>query len=146
MSKLSENADSRQITIGDQISARKNRRASFRLEAEVREAARNLNLSAGQTEDLVLRAKQQFVIQDGEFRAMRIGQNEPLRSESGRLLSVAEWALQIKGRPIPAGACDLPTSAWTGKNPYRRLNWNLTEQMRRQTTDPVLAARLKQEA
>jgi len=34
----------------------------------------------------------------------------------------------------------------SGRNPFRKETWNLTEQMKLQKTDPALAARLKASA
>jgi len=135
-----------QMTIGEQMSAARDRQASFRLEAEVRDAARKLDLSTREIEDLVQRARQEFVILNGEPRAIRTGRSEALRNAIGRLLTVEEWAIQIKERSIRAVASVLSSPAWAEKNPYRRESWNLTEQMRIQRRDPALAARLKQEA
>jgi hypothetical protein len=133
------------MTVADQISAARDRQASFRLEAEVREVARQLSLSSRDAEDLVQRARNEFRIVNGEPRALRTDRQELLRNQNGRLVTVEEWAIQT-AKASGSTAAALACSARTEKNPYRRESWNLTEQMKIQRRDPAWAARLKQEA
>ena len=147
---MSEPKSWEQMTMAEQMEAARNRQASFRLEAEVRAAARARDLTAKETDALVDKARAAFVFINGEPQAVQEDRKTPLCREDGGLLSVGEWV----GANMPAAApkavgtfgpspVALPVKV---KNPFSKGSWNLTEQMRMQRRDPELAARLKNEA
>ena len=138
------------MTLGQQMLAQRDRQAGFRLEWEVRNAARARGADGAEIEKVVARARSEFVLVNGEARALAGDGKTVLRREDGGLVTVEEWvagAVPVRARavgtlgPSPvAVAGPLPM-----KNPFKRGSWNLTEQMRLQRRDPELAARLRAE-
>ncbi len=87
--------------MAEQMSVARDRQASFRLEAEVRKAARARDLDAREVEDLVQRARGAFVFVNGEAQAVD-GKRQPVRREDGGLVTVEEW-MHLTLNPSPQG-------------------------------------------
>ncbi len=147
-------ADWRGQSLSQQMDAARCRQAGFRLESEVRQAARARGLEAKVADELVQRARGGFVFVNGEPQAVEGERKTAMRREDGGLLTVEDWvgltvaAMGPAAQPKAVGTFGPSPVAVPGvkKNPYRRGSWNLTEQMRIQWRDPELAARLKREA
>src|SRR5437899_776798 len=84
------------MTMGEQISAARDRQAGFGLNAEVRKAARAHGLNAKEEDALVQQARVAFVFVNGEARAMAGHPKEPIRNVEGGLVTVKEWVTQVR--------------------------------------------------
>jgi len=139
------------MTLGQQMLAQRDRQAGFRLEWEVRKAARARGADQGEIERVVARARSEFVLVNGEARAVAPDGKTVLRRKDGGLVTVEEWvagAVPARARavgtlgPSPVVVVAAPPAM---RNPFKRGSWNLTEQMRLERRDPELAARLRAE-
>lgn len=88
---------------------------------------------------LVARARDVFVIADGQARPVAADGKTPLRRLDGWLVSVGDWVASV----LPAKQAEGIRTPVPAKSPFLRSSWNLTEQMRIQKQDPVLAAMLR---
>ena len=115
----------------------------IRQDSEVRAAARQRGAS------LARQARGVFSIVNGESCALAAdGRTVILNEDESARLTVADWV----ARQVP----EAPTASTLGptvaslppvqRNPWRRVSWNLTEQMRTWRRDPELARRLRDEA
>jgi hypothetical protein len=107
--------------------------------------------------DITSRARNTFRLVNGVPQAWEAdGQTVRVGRDGVTPLSLAEWIdLQVSEAPhlfesnAGGGAAGNPGGAGSGagnrsgRNPFRKETWNLTEQMRLQKADPALAARLK---
>lgn len=115
--------------------------------------------------DITARARNTFRLVNGVPQAFEAdGQTARVGKDGVAPLSLAEWIdLQVSEAPHlfesnAGGGGGGATSQYgngsggaagghrSGRNPFRRESWNLTEQMKLQRTDPALAARLKASA
>jgi hypothetical protein len=142
-------AGAKQWTIGEQMLQQRAAQARIRLESEVRALARQRGASLAEAAALAQQSRAVFAIVNGEPQAMVADGKTPLEGESASgLLAVQEWvAKQLPA--VPRASTLGPTVASlppVQRNPWRRLSWNLTEQMRLLRRDPELARRLRDEA
>ena len=106
--------------------------------------------------DITARARQTFRLVNGVPQAFEGDVQTPRAGRDGVTpLSVAEWVDQqvseaphlfennAGGGASGHGSGGAAGGERSGRNPFRKETWNLTEQMRLQKTDPALAARLK---
>jgi len=104
--------------------------------------------------DITARAKTTFRLKDGVPQAYEAdGQTARMGKDGLTPLTVAEWIdAQVSDAPHlfefnagggAAGDGSGGAGNRSGKNPFRKETWNLTEQMKLQKTDPRLAQRLK---
>jgi hypothetical protein len=104
------------------------------------------------------RARQVFKVVDGELRPVgKDGKSAVTGADGVSPISFEEWVnRQMSEAPhlfepsvgggAGGGSQSLLTSSATGRNPFKKESWNLTEQMRLQKTNPTLAARLRASA
>lgn len=85
------------------------------------------------------RARDVFVIADGQARPVAADGKTPLRRLDGWLVSVGDWVASV----LPAKQAEGIRTPVPAKSPFLRSSWNLTEQMRIQKQYPVLAAMLR---
>lgn len=136
-------------TIGHQMERARAGQARTRLEAEVREAARERGANRAEAEALAEKSRAAFAIVNGEACAVAGDGKTVLAGADGLArLTVAEWVAKLVPEAAPASALGptvkpLPPVA---RNPWRRASWNLTEQMRVLRRDPARALRLRDEA
>jgi len=105
--------------------------------------------------DITSRARMIFKLVNGAPRAFEAdGETIRYGKDGVTPMTLEEWVdSQVSDAPHlfesnsgggAAGASAQPHGRGSsGKNPFRRESWNLTEQMKLQKTDPQLAARLK---
>ena len=104
--------------------------------------------------DITARAKTTFRLKDGVPQAFEAdGQTARMGKDGLTPLTVAEWIdAQVSDAPHlfesnagggAAGDGSGGAGNRSGKNPFRKETWNITEQMKLQKSDPRLAARLK---
>ena len=132
------------------------RLAAIQIDQTVLAEATKRGLRATALPDITARARNTFRLVNGVPQAFEGDGQTPRAGRDGVTpLAVAEWvAAQVAEAPHlfensagggasshgSGGASGGPGS---GRNPFRKETWNLTEQMRLQKTDPQLAARLK---
>ena len=128
------------------------------IERNVVEAATKLGLRASAIPDIKARARSVFKISGGAVAAVEADGATPLYGKDGATpLTFDEWvARQVVDAPhlfeSSAGGGAVGNGSGgvgnrSGKNPFRRgPDWNLTEQMRLQKTDPKVAERLRASA
>jgi hypothetical protein len=134
-------------SMADQMEQQRAAQARIRLEAEVRAAALKGGADRKEADEMVARSREVFVIVNGEAQAMA-GKTALMAGDGAGLLSVAEWVERQGPAPRPAATLGPSPVAVpvARKNPWRRVSWNLTEQMRISRRDPELAGRLQAEA
>ncbi|MGD0538036.1 MAG: hypothetical protein ABSC03_10375 [Verrucomicrobiota bacterium] len=104
--------------------------------------------------DITARARNTFRLVNGVPQALEAdGQTVRVGKDGVTPLSLAEWIEgQVSDAPHlfesnagggAAGNGSGGAGKGTGKNPFRKETWNLTEQMKLTKSDPALAARLK---
>jgi hypothetical protein len=124
-------------------------------QAVVTEASRR-GLRATALTDITARARNTFRLVNGVPQAFEGDGQTPRAGRDGVTpLSVAEWIdLQVSEAPhlfensagggaSSHGSGGAASGKGSGRNPFRKETWNLTEQMKLEKTDPALAARLK---
>ncbi len=127
------------------------------IERHVVEAGTKLGLRASAIPDIKLRARSVFKISGGAISAVESDGQTPVFGRDGVTpLSFDEWvARQVVEAPhlfessAGGGAVGHASGGGanrSGKNPFSKENWNLTEQMRLQKSDPKLAERLRASA
>ena len=104
--------------------------------------------------DITARARSVFRLVTGVPQALEAdGQTTRVGKDGLTPLTMAEWVdTQVSEAPHlfesnagggAAGNGSGGAGVGSGKNPFRRESWNLTEQMRLLKSDPQLAARLR---
>ena len=127
------------------------------IERHVVEAGTKLGLRASAIPDLKSRARSVFKISGGAISAVESDGQTPVFGRDGVTpLTFDEWvARQVVEAPhlfessAGGGAVGHASGGGanrSGKNPFSKENWNLTEQMRLQKSDPKLAERLRASA
>jgi hypothetical protein len=128
-------------------------------QAAIAEATkRGLRVSA--IPDITARARAGIRLVEGAPKIFEADGQTPRAGRDGVTpMTLAEWVGALvsdaphlfeanAGGPSGAGGPGgrQPSNGATGRNPFKRESWNLTEQMRIQKTDPQTAARLKASA
>ena len=124
------------------------------IERNVVEAASKIGLRASAIPDIKLRARTVFKISGGRISAVESDGQTPVFGRDGVTpLSFDEWvARQVVEAPhlfessAGGGAVGHGSGGVgnrSGKNPFSKENWNMTEQMKLQKADPKLAERLR---
>ena len=125
------------------------------IDRNIVEAATKLGLRASAIPDIKARARSVFKISGGAIAAVDADGKNPVYGKDGVTpLTFDEWvSRQVVDAPhlfeSSAGGGAVGNGSGgvgnrSGKNPFQRgPDWNLTEQMRIQKTDPQLATRLK---
>ena len=127
-------------------------------QAVVTEATKR-GLRATAIPDITGRARTAFRLVNGVPQAFEAdGQTVRAGKDGVTPMTLAEWIdLQVSDAPHlfesnagcgaaghgSGGAGGSASARGSGKNPFRKETWNLTEQMRLQKNDPALAARLR---
>lgn len=137
------------------------RLASIQIDQAVVTAATQRGLRPTALPDITARARHTFRLVNGVPQAYEAdGQTARMGKDGLTPLTLAEWIdAQVSEAPHlfesnAGGGGGGATSQHgngsggaggnrSGKNPFRKETWNLTEQMKLQRTDPALAARLK---
>jgi hypothetical protein len=132
------------------------RLTAIQIDQAVLGEASKRGLRASAIPDITSRARNTFRLVNGVPQALEAdGQTARVGKDGVTPLSLAEWIdLQVTDAPHlfesnagggaagngsgGAGGCSR-----SGRNPFRKESWNLTEQMRLEKTDPALAARLQ---
>ncbi|MEI7733549.1 MAG: hypothetical protein WCO56_28525 [Verrucomicrobiota bacterium] len=133
------------------------RLASIQIDQAVTSEATKRGLRASATPDIMARARSVFRLVNGAPAAFEAdGQTARTGKDGLTPMTLAEWIdTQVSEAPhlfeSNAGSGAASTGSGgvgnrTMKNPFRKETWNLTEQMKLQRTDPVLAARLKSQS
>ena len=122
-------------------------------QAVVTEATKR-GLRATALPDITSRARNTFKLVNGVPQAFEAdGQTARVGKDGVTPMTLAEWIdAQVSDAPhlfesnVGGGAAGNGSGGvgqGSGKNPFRRETWNVTEQMRLAKADPQLAARLK---
>ena len=126
-------------TVTQQMQAYRDQQAQLRLDAEVRSAALRRGAAEEKAAELVTRARQVFLVEDGHARPVKPDGKTPWRRPDGWLITVEDWvAASLSTEDMAVSGTLLPQ-----KNPFKRETWNLTEQMRLQKQNPQVAAQLR---
>ena len=130
------------------------RLSSIQIDQAVLTEATKRGLRATAIPDITARAKTTFRLVNGVPQAFEAdGQTARMGKDGLTPLTVPEWIdAQVSDAPHlfesnagggAAGDGSGGAGNRSGKNPFRKETWNLTEQMRLQKSDPRLAQRLK---
>ena len=128
--------------------------SSIQIDQAVVTEATKRGLRATAIPDITARARNTFRLVNGVPQAFESDGQTPRAGRDGVApLSLAEWLdAQVSDAPHlfesnagggAAGDGSGGAVNRSGKNPFRKDSWNLTEQMQLHKTDPQLAARLK---
>ena len=145
------------VALRREVESLNTRLADNSVESMVLQVASKFGVRAAALPDLTNRARQIFKSVDGELRPVqRDGKSPVLGADGANAISFEEWVTrQVAEAPhlfessAGGGATGSGSggAGHTGKNPFKRgPDWNLTEQMKLQKTDPRLAARLRASA
>lgn len=130
------------------------RLAAIQIDQAVVTVASARGLRASAIPDITSRARSNFRLVNGVPQAFEAdGQTARVGKDGVTPLTLAEWVdtlvseaphlFESNSGGGAAGNASGGGGQRTQKNPFRKENWNLTEQMKLQKTDPQLAARLK---
>ena len=131
------------------------RLTSIQIDQAVITEATKRGLRATAIPDITSRARINFKLVNGVPQAFEAdGQTARMGKDGVSPMTLAEWVDALvsdaphlfesnAGGGAASSASGRPNSGSSGKNPFRRESWNLTEQMKMQKTDPQMAARLK---
>ena len=133
------------------------RLSSIQIDQAVVTEASKRGLRATAIPDITARARNTFRLVNGVPQAFEAdGQTARVGKDGLTPLTVAEWIdAQVSDAPhlfaanAGGGAAGIGSGGaaqHSGRNPFRKETWNLTEQMKLQKSDPALAARLKASA
>ena len=122
-------------------------------QAVVSEATKR-GLRATAIPDITSRARMTFKLVNGVPQAFEAdGQTARMGKDAVTPMTLAEWVdalvsdaphlFEANAGGGAAGSGSGGAGNRSGKNPFRKETWNLTEQMKLQKSDPALAARLK---
>ena len=122
-------------------------------QAVVSEATKR-GLRATAIPDITSRARMTFKLVNGVPQAFEAdGQTARMGKDAVSPMTLAEWVdalvsdaphlFEANAGGGAAGSGSGGAGNRSGKNPFRKETWNLTEQMKLQKSDPALAARLK---
>ena len=133
------------------------RLSSIQIDQAVLTEATKRGLRPSAIPDITARARNTFRLVKGVPQALESDGQTPRMGRDGLTpLTVAEWIdAQVSDAPHlfeantgggAAGDASGGAAHRSGRNPFRKETWNLTEQMKLQKSDPALAARLKASA
>lgn len=133
------------------------RLSAIQIDQAVVQAATQRGLRPTAIPDLTARARLTFKLVDGVPQAFD-GERVRAGKDGVTPMTLAEW-VEALGSDAPhlfeanagsgaagSGSGGAAVGNRSGKNPFRKETWNLTEQMKVEKSDPTLAARLKASA
>lgn len=140
--------------IAQRAAAAERKVAEFMIDGELLKAGAEAGLRTTATQDLILRGRAIFSMQEGKLVA--IGPDgQPLYGANAETLTPREYVENLtKQAPhlfdastgTGAGGKTDKTASIGGDNPYRAATWNLTKQAIMQRDEPTKAAKLKAQA
>jgi len=148
--------DKQLATLTTDREALNGRLTAIQIDQGVLTAATKRGLRPSAIPDITARARTVFKLVNGSPRAFESdGQSVRYGRDGVTPMTLEEWvdalvsdAPHLFESNAGGGAAGNPAGGGTGsnrsvKNPFRKETWNLTEQMKLQRTDPLLATRLK---